>query len=254
MGRNVSLNNYNLDLTNNMVVQKLEHDSMPIHDFTIQELARRDKAMIVSSQYTPKKITIEGQIKGDNIDDLEANIDTFKRSIAGTSITLAIDYASGTRNYTVALNSFTISRESFHINYVPFTLELTATDPMGYGTSYTKSWDGVTTSEYDCTFTANGTIYPEPIITVTINTETNMGLLKIKNNTTGDEIQLSMDFSASDEIILSMITNSITVNGTAVDFIGKIPEFITGSNSLTATFTADARNIDMDLTYQARYI
>ena len=252
--RNVSLNTFNLDPTNNVNVTRLQHDSMPIRDFTLQELARRDKAMIVSSQYTPKKITIEGQIKGDGIDDLEANIDTFKRSIAGTSITLAIDYASGTRNYTVALNSFTISREPYHINYAPFTLELTATDPMGYGSSFTKSWDGVTTGEYDCTFTAQGTVYPEPTITITVNTETNMGLLKIKNNTTGDEIQLSMDFSANDEIILSMITDSITVNGTAVDFSGKFPEFITGSNSLTATFTGDARNIDMDLTYQARYL
>jgi len=252
--RNISINNYNLDLTNDIVVKKLEHDSMPIRDFTLQELARRDKAMIVSSQYTPKKIIIEGQIKGDNMDDLEVNIDTFKKSIAGTSITFAIQYASGTRNYTVALSSFTISRESFHINYVPFTLELTATDPMGYGTSYTKSWDGVTTSEYDCTFTALGSVYPEPIITVTINTETNMGLLKIKNVTTGDEIQLSMDYTAGDEIVLSMITDSFTVNGTAVDFAGKIPEFVTGENKLTATFTGDARNIDMDLTYQAKYL
>lgn len=254
MSRNVSLNNYNLDSTNNINVSLLDDDSLPTRDFTIQELARRDKAQIVSSQYTTKKITIEGKITGDNIDDLETNIDTFKKSISGSNIILAIQYASGVRNYSVTLNTLVIPRESYHITYAPFTIELIAADPMGYGDSYTKSWDGVHTSEYYCTFTANGSFKPEPVITITINTATNIGLIKIKNNTTGDEIKVSMNYHAGDSIVLSMITDSISVNGNIVDFSGKIPAFLTGKNALTATFTGDARNVDIDLTYQARYL
>lgn len=252
--RNVSLNNYNLDTTNNISVTIVEHDQMPIQDLSIQELARRDRALVVGSQYAPKKIRIEGRITGNNIDDLEEKIDTFKTSISSSNMAFQIQYASGTRTYYVELLSLTISRQSYHVNYVPFTMELIAADPAGYGSTYSRPWTNIYTSEFDCTLTAVGSWYPEPVITISVVTETNVGQLRFRNNTTGTECKIDMNFSAGDEIIISCITSAITVNGTAVNFSGAIPKFQTGVNSLTAAFTGDARDVDLNLSYQSRYL
>jgi hypothetical protein len=254
MARNISLNTYGLNTNNNITVTKVEHDQIPIQNISIQELARRDRATIVNRQLTPKKITIEGRITGNDIDDLEHNIETFKSNIIGSNMVFQIQYAYETRNYYVELNSLNISRESYHVTYIPFTMELIAADPVSYGSSYSKSWTNVYTSVYDCTLTAYGSFYPEPIITITVIAATNIGLITFKNNTTGKEIKISMNYSIGDSIIISMITNSITVNGTRTDFTGNLPEFVTGTNKLTATFTGDSRDCDMTLTYQARYI
>jgi len=254
MARSISLNSYNLDSTNNITVTKVEHDQMPVQNFTIQELARRDKAKVVSSQLTPKKIRIEGRITGDGIDDLEANIDLFKKSVSGSNMSFEIQYASGTRTYYVELNSLTISRDSYHINYAPFTMELIAADPAGYGSSYEKTWTNIYTGVYGCTLTAVGSLYPEPVITITVVAATNVGSIRFKNVTTGKEIKIDMDFTAGDEIIISMVTNSVTVNGVQTEFSGSLPEFVTGANRMIATFTGTARDCDINLTYQARYL
>lgn len=252
--RQISLNNYDLDTDNNITVTVVEHDQIPIQELSIQELARRDRALIVGSQFTPKKIRIEGRITGDNIDDLEEKIDIFKTSISSSNMAFQIQYASGTRTYYVELASLTISRQSYHVNYVPFTMELVAADPAGYGSSYSRPWTNIYTSVYDCTLTAEGSWYPEPVITISVVAETNVGQIKFRNDTTGTECKIDMDFSAGDEIIISCITSAITVNGNQVNFSGAIPKFEDGVNRLTATFTGDARDVDMTINYQAKYL
>ena len=254
MATNITLNSYNLQ-SDTVKTKSVAHTQGPEQQLTQLEIARRDKDKLVASSFGSKKIIINGTIKGTSQSNLESNIDTFKKNITGTEMNLDIAYGTSTRRYKVSLESVTITRDYYHLLFAPFEISLRAIDPAGYGTStVSKTWTGITTTDYTGTLTAEGTFYPEPTITITVNTATNLTRIQITNTATGDEILCQGTIVAGDVIKIDIENLTVLQNTNSMTYQGKFPKFGVGENKWECTFTATAtKNVDIEIEYVPRY-
>lgn len=251
---NITLNN--LSLTSGSIsVSSITHDSAPENILNFGQIPRRDRAKLVSSEYSPKKIVIEGTITGDSQDDMETNLDNFKKSVYKTEINLDISYETSTRRYVVSPASIVITRAANNVTFAGFAIELVAVDPAGQATStISQSWTSIDNGTYKATFTAVGTMYPEPQLSFLVNSCFTFSELSIQNSYRNDTLTIPGLFSAGDTIIADIGARKVSRNTIEHEYSGVFPEFTTDNNIITLGLTADSCNIDMTLTYIPRYL
>mgnify|MGYP001587512018 CR=1 FL=1 len=251
---NVTLNSYNLS-SSFIRVNRVMHDSSPENILNSIVVPRRDKAKLLSSELAPKKITIEGIITGTDQDNLEINIDAFKKNVYVNEINLDISYASGTRRYVVTPSSIVISRDTNNITFVPFSIELTALDPAGINiTQESRTYTGIDPTSYTATVTVQGTLYPEPTITFTITTCTNFTELTMTNRYRSDYLTIPGLFSDGDSIEVNYASRTVKRNTIEHEYTGVFPEFKLDDNTIDLDITASSCNMTMDLDYYPRYL
>ncbi len=249
MAINITFNSYNLQ-DSNYITKKVTHRKFPSRIILSEPKSRRDGFNVVDKYYERKVIILEGIIVAATASALRTKIDDLKKNIRGTDKEFDIDYGGETIRYKATVQSIDIPEDFFHITFVPFVIELLC-HPLGTATSTTNhSDDNIIASPHNSSLTITGSESPLPVITLTVDAETDMTVLKFKNTTTNTEIIITRAFSAADIIIIDCDNLTVKVNGTSVDFTGLFPEFDPGSNNYTITITdSGAFNVDLDVDY-----
>jgi hypothetical protein len=220
----------------NIITKTIQHDSAPPIAINELEIARSDGVKLISSNYTPKTIEIEGHIKGADQNNLELNIDAFKKAISGTRLNLDVSYNGGTRRYVVNVTNIIITREHFNITYSPFTIVCTTSDaPFGRDTSTSEglSVDELTQREETLSVDLGGTAEPKPTILFRLDTVGILDRIIIRNNTTNTQMDISSIWSDSDQLEIDTENRSVELNGQPIGFEGIFPEFDLGLNNIT---------------------
>ena len=254
MATSIKFNEYSLT-TGNIRVRRIGHEQANLN-LTLEELARREKGKLVAELFANKEIAIEGLILGDDQPTLEDNIDNFKKHIAGVGeCNLDIEYGGDTRRYFAVMESVVVSRDFFHKNFAPYQMVFKLSDPAGYEPAIRcHTHAGITSSPYSFHFTAVGSMFPEPVFTLTINEAYGLERFRIKNISTGDQINVSDDspYTAGEVYIVSNADYFVSENGTELDYDGVFPKAGL-DDKWELSWSATRVDADLQICYRARY-
>lgn len=230
------------------VPRYIKHETSPERLVNSLKLARQDGEVIINDTMAVKYIDISGVLIGTSRSDLETKIDAFKELIARKDKNLDISWAGGTRRYVCRSINHEFSRDFFHILHVPYTVRFFV--PAGYGvntsetTALNKSSITATTDTEAITF--SGSYPPKARHKITINTRGNADVVKVENVTTGDYMEVDLDgFVNSDYFEIDEENQTVKKNGTTdLNYRGKFPSAIPGSNSLKITISGSGSTVD----------
>lgn len=258
-GINVIFNTTSIQ-TSNVIVQHIDHESIPQKTTTKFPTARANSTTATSSYYKHKPIIVTGQVIGTSIADTDSRADSFKQNMlnmTGLSANLDIDYAGGTRRYLATIDDcqVTPSDALFARN---FTLTFDSLLPFGQATSATTLANAVavTTTPFTQALTIGGTSQEQvPQISYTLSafTGSSTNTIYFKNNTTGQQVSITRIWTAADIVIINPYTAIVTVNGTAVDYDGVCPTFAPGSVNLIVSDGFATRTGSLTVTQTYRY-
>ncbi|MCK9629619.1 MAG: hypothetical protein M0R37_13640 [Bacteroidales bacterium] len=227
------------------IPEYVRHESMPGREIVALD-RMGDGASFVSSRWAQKRIAIRGTLTGASEAALEASIDTLKELLGREQKTLAISFASGTRNYVATCESFEVAREFYQVNHVPYLAVFAVLTGEGRDTSATLALDEhavtVTTPGTD-TFTLAGSKPPEPVITLegSYFNPSHKGI-EYRNTDTGERLiftkkaswqtNASVVIDCENRKVTSDVARSTQVEG---DFYGVFPKFKIGANGVRIT-------------------
>jgi hypothetical protein len=229
-------------ITSSYAPQKINHESSPERELNVFDLASEDGAIFVSEKYGKKIITIKGSLKALSQSALETAIDSFKELFSRKEKNLDISWAGGVRRYVATCISHNFSRDSYNINFVPWTAEFVISSGVGKDTTETAVVDSSAINliaDLDGSFTLAGSALPKPKITITFNDAdwSAYGAKGIEfiNNDTGERIvyNKSDGLENTKSLVFDCENKRVLYDDEEVSFYGVFPEFKIGSNSYT---------------------
>ncbi len=236
-----------------------KHQTAPDRDLELVRLPNRSGEVLISNNFRSKRILLRGVILGTSPSDLQSKVDTFKELFSREAKNLDITPDGGSiRRYIATCSSHTFDQESYNVTHMPWEAEFIVPSGEGKATSSTTySDDDITSSPHtdDIGLILAGSKKPQPVIVMTIDSETNMTKLKFTNNTTDQYIEVTRAFANAEVLTIDCENMTCQVGGVDVDFDGVFPKFDIGTNSYTLTTTdTGAFNIDLDVTYYLTYL
>ncbi len=252
-------NDFDIDSIDGVSILSTDPYKLPRRDVSMSQLARTNFSRTNSAYYVERIITVKIAIRQNTRALTEQTIDTLMARLQGVNKTLVVDQSGGERLYYATLADAPVQEEAG--SYVEMELIFTCTDRFGYATSSQTLLTIPTTtssSRSDYFTVAGSALTQTPIFTITfsaVSGATSKTVI-IGNSETGQEISITRTWANTDVITIdtSMLTPSVKVNGTEVDFDGAFPVFEPGQrnwyyndNLLTRTFTGS-------ITYTPRYV
>ena len=230
------------DFSGDYRVSVLLHDAGTPQQLNLMEISRQDGAKLVSSNYAPKEITIEGMITGDDVDDLETNIDTFKKGTLITNGNLDMDYAGTSRRYLVDCSACTVTRLNYNVTFATFSLKYVASNPpfgqdisaIGGSLALTEvfSAENLTSETINDSFSVLGTSIPKVKVRYKFDRIGDISSIDFINLSTSKQMDISTAFTSGDEVMIDQETLNVHLNGEPVEFEGVFPDLKLGSNTI----------------------
>lgn len=253
----ITFNSFSLQSAN-FLTRGIDRYGIPNRRVERFPLSFRDNSKVVTSFWDTKIIELVGTVVGSSETDLQSNISQAKANLAIPEAVLAIPYAGVTLNYQATCVSAEFPRENFNVMHCPYTMVFEITDPpFGIDTVVNNhSNDAMTAASVSSTLSIGGEVPSRPVITLEVNSETDLTIIEFTQDDTGDAITVepSGGYSAGDIVIINTNTNTVTYNGNEIDYSGLFPEFIVGTNNYTLDFTSTAHNVDLDIDWQDYYL
>lgn len=231
-------------MSGDYIISTLNHDSAPTRSNKYLEITEEDGEVLVSSLYSSKGISIEGIIKGTTQENLEINIDKFKREVCGINITLSMTYAGRTREYNVDVKDVIVTREHHNITFAPFSMTLIAADPPFAVDDTMEGLTSVTRMELVQEFITavfSGTAEPKPTIKMTVDTAGSLSAISFKNKRTDTSLSVTTAWADSDVLEIDTANKSVQRNTGNIEFEGIFPQFNLGENEMQITFTSSTQ-------------
>ncbi|HEC63655.1 MAG TPA: hypothetical protein ENI23_00010 [bacterium] len=264
MSQDIKYNNNSFQTTASasatILTRDIQYRGIAAKNLNIMEDTIRDGWKLVDEHYSNKTIHISGWLISDTGDNLKTLVDNVKGYLRETEKNLDIETYGGSgvyRRYVATPQNFEVQEEHWNITQVPFTCEFMC-QPFNKETSTTtvdlNSGGAISGSPYNEAVVLTGNYKAKPIITITVNSETDFTVFKWDNTTNSDWLQVATAFSAADVLVINCEIETVELNGTAIDFTGVFPNFDPGTNNLTLTMTAAAFNIDVSFTYYPTYL
>lgn len=246
MSVNIQINTFSLQ-SSSIITSSFLHDGSPEKELGTLNIARQDGLKLVSTRFKPKQFTLAGRIKGNTQQELENNIDLFKRFVMNeVNASLDFEYAGSFRRFIVDCVSVSIDRSHYHLTFAPYSAVFTVLDPpfgkkiINLGNQLaveeTLSVQQITTSVYQTTITLDGSADPAPMIDFVIDTVGNLDEIQFKNNTTNQQINIGTAWGAGDRITINTEDRFVQRGGSDIDFTGIFPEFALGINEVKTSF------------------
>lgn len=183
--------------------------------------------------------------------ELDALIDATKKAIVGVRAELLIEYNGAMRAYPAVCTGIAPQRGGRDITMVDaivgFTILGNAHDAEATITSFNGNTDDISV-----TIVTRGTAAPVPRITITIKSVTNGTQITIGN--VAQSLTITHAFVANDVIVIDAETMEVSVDGLPVDYVGVIPDWTIGNNTLTVDVTAAAMVYDVIVTHKNQYL
>lgn len=253
-----NLQDYDPTTSVGIITNSIEHTDIPNKDITFYQLAHANSSTIPFINYPSKKVTIAGVVKGDDDDDLDERIDTFKGYFNGKDKNLDVEYAGSTRRYIATVNALSVKRHQKAL-YAEYAAEFICTQPFGRDTTPTVALSdtGRTDASYSDMYTFLGNApYQLPIVTITLTDLTGGTDASIQwgNGNNGQAIFVQRTWEVDDVLIIDCTEGSVKVNGVPVDFSGAFPEFPPGVQVMEYIDTLTTREFDIAVEYEKGYM
>lgn len=254
---NIIFNSLNINNGVNYFVQENNHEIPAKQEINVQKIARTNESVILRKNFGIKTIKIKMIVKDSSMSALDSRLDTLKKTIEAKDKNLDMDYASGTRRYVCTGFIEDIKRNNI---WAELTLRFECYQAFGENTSSTsETFAGKTTTPYTDDIEILGSAPAQPEITITINACSYTAgdkFIQIKNTDTGDYVKITAsDFQADDVIVISTKKAIVIRNGTIMEYLGIMPEWIPGVNNWEYSDDFDtSRDIDIEFDYKKRYL
>lgn len=234
------------DLKESMADRDIDMTSVPLaNGMHINSLYERAK--IIKSTHFINQI--------DNV-ALESFIDLLKYKLATREGYLYITRNGETRRYFATLRNtagILDDRHPYDINVSPLVLEWICHEGFGEDIIYSSGARSVTVSPETQIVNNMGTADAKPTVIIAFNSATSVTVLKIGNDTTGEEIQYTGSLIAGDTIVFNAETLQVTLNGTPVTFEGSMLSLAKGFNTIRYTITGSSFNVSATVQWKRRF-
>ena len=226
-----------------------QHINSAKRKIILGEIVRDDGSNLQDAFFKTKSIRITGVMKKSTNADFIAEIDLMKKFIAGVkNKELKITENGIVRKYIATLaNPETMfnKRETYNILWNEYTLIFDvfssfATDEnQTIGSLFSQTSPAVTTDIVN-----SGTYKTRVQLLLNFSAVDTVSKINIKNNTNGEEIEITETINAGDQVLIDGDNQVITINGVAIDFEGMPPSLDIGSNNFTITITSTSHSYD----------
>jgi hypothetical protein len=249
------------DGSHGIIIQDIQHAGKSAKRAESYALSHGNRSALPFVEYPNKPINLRGQIVGTSIADCDAQIDTFNGLLVTQNGNLDFDYNGGSlnRRYMGTFTNIDVQRPG-GLAWANFDALFVAIQPFGQDTTTTSivSASGVTTASAQYAFTLGGTApFQLPIITVTfsaIGSAPVAGTVSLGNDSTGQQINVTKTWSATDVLVVDCTLNTVTVNSLPVNFTGAFPSFFTGAGTLDYSDTFASRTYAISGVYYKYYL
>lgn len=232
-----------------------EFNTLPERDIKINKLARRDKSIITSSEYSQKTIPVYMEVCSGGRADTEDTLTFLKSLVQPQNGLLEVSQGGVDVEYTATMNEFNIVWEG---TTALVTILFLASDSIGKQSDSETLADilAITTTNASLSMVIAGSATAYPIITVAINAVTGATnkQITVANGKTGQGITIERTWAANDILIIDSLNMTVTINGGVIDFTGKFPEFPAGSAQITYLDNFTTRDVDLTSVYNPRLV
>lgn len=215
----------------------VKHESAPLRELSLMELAREGGAILVSEKYGVKHIIISGKLTAASRSALDTAIDSFKELFSRKEKNLDIEYegSGNTRRYVATCIRHDFDRDYYHDLFVPWSAEFIVAKGIGEGTSETTLVSGQSFQavNYVSTFTFLGSARPKPRIRLKVDDSPPIVKGISIENTDNNERMVITEASPSSNKYFEFDCRLKTAkyDGTETAFHGVFPSFDIGSNN-----------------------
>lgn len=234
-----------------------DHDfnNLPNRVLSLHKLARANKSVLTSAEYSSKEATVNFIIKGCDRGESEAVMERLKSYLRPINSPLIVSQAER----EITFDDATLNEVNYRwvSNKLVVTLVFVIADPVGHEDTNTILLNvTVTTSTSSNAVDNDGSFDSEPIINVLVTTVTGgtAQSMSIKNEETGQGITMTRTWANSDTVEIDSSDKTITINGAISDYTGQFPTFPPGNGSLGYSDTFSTRSVGLTATYQKRFI
>jgi len=246
----IEFNGYSLQ-NSSIIVSKISYDNLPERDYQTASIPRGNGLIENSDFWRKKIITLTGTARKSTRAEFEALIDEMKKNLSGAkgNLDIRISNESGNiRRFISTLQTLIFNRDSFNVDFAPFEISFLVLTPFGTDIDYTSdSFIGIS----DLTFTeeieVSGTVETDSIIILNFLSASSVSKVNIKNNTNGQEVEITASISASDYLKIDGVSGAVTINGVNNDFDGVFIGLDTGINNLSVTVTGTSATYDLTI-------
>lgn len=235
----------------------INHDfnNLPTRELSIYKLARANKSVLTSAEYSQKEVTVQFHLRGCDRGETEAVMVSLKSYLRPVNQQLIVSQAG----VDVTYNNATMNELNYtwYSNKMLITLVFTVADPIGFEEDETVMLNTtVTVAASSNPINNAGSFDAEPVVNMTVTTVTGGSnqSLAIKNEETGQGITLTRTWTDGDTVEIDSDNKTVTINGTNSDFTGQFPTFPPGTGSLGYSDTFSTRSVDLTVTYQKHYL
>jgi hypothetical protein len=205
-------------------------NGMPDIDLKTANLVRSDGAIVLSSRFAKKVITVFGYILAPSRTAYEQTFDELKWRLSGKQRPLVLVQAGNERVYNATVTQ--VSEGFIEGGKTYITVTFTASDPFGRdGTNqiFDSGTFTTATKSLDHIFAGYAAVLPKMTATISAISGGTAKTVTLGNGVTGQQIQVTRNWIAGDVLVVDSDSQKVTVNGVVVDFTGFFPAFQPGT-------------------------
>lgn len=250
----VFYNNFNLTSIPGVKIVNYNVTDMPSRILNNSKLARSNRSVLTSAEYTSKRIFITGFVGGNNWQAQMDNFDALKAKVQDVEGVIRVQQGTKSVEYVGTLNGMS---KTFNGPSLGFTFEFLCSDPIGKASTGSTLIPPtvITTSSANLSLNIGGSFRAEPRFSMTINSVTDGTdkSISLINAATGKGIKVTRDWIAGDIIEINSDTMEVVVNTELIDFSGQFPTFLPGTRTLQYIDDFTTRNVTISAVYIKRY-
>ena len=240
----ISFNGYGLQNIN-IISSYEEFEKAPDRDFATVSRPQTNGMIRNSDYWRRKTIVVKGMLSCETASALETLIDTLKKKLSVVEKNLDIQRSGIVRRFISSAIRIDIQRNKHAwISSCPFELEFDCLTPFGENATYSadsylvgESGGNDNGRSFTQILENLGSAPAQPYLVMVIRAVSSITKINFKNETTGEEVEITYSPSVDDVIIFDAEDKEVLVNGVDTDFAGAFPELIAGSNVYTITMT-----------------
>jgi predicted phage tail component-like protein len=258
MYNDVLFNSVDLTELNGVKITSVISDNIPQVIINSGKNARQDGAKLFNKEYGAKIVTVEGYIARNSRETYVATRNELLKYLEPLESTLRVPIFNAPIEYTATVQNTIFSDVGG--GYGKFSIEFLCSDPFGYDVDSRTIINGTTvtaaSSDISLSEAVGGSYKTPPIITVTV-TAVSGGTGKYIDlaNEAGNNIRVTRDWVADDQLVIDMLNKTLRVNGASLDYTGTFWDLNVDDTLITYSdnFTT-SRSVNILATYKRRYL
>ncbi len=254
--KTVRVNGTDLSQISGVMITERRIHSAPTIDRVAFNLARAHGMRRAYKRYGARKFSIVGHI----ITNDRNLAETARNSLLSTVMNadecdIVTEYGGAERVIRAEIENPIINQ--FNGGHATFDLQFIAYDPFMYDQTATTALTvaNATAQPRTDNITNTGSAPMSPTVTVTVDSLTATGVqdIAVVDAATGLGITVSRVWTAADVLVIDCLNGTVKVNGSDVEYAGTFLIYKPGARQIKYSDTFTARQVDISVTYYARY-